>query len=178
MHLDLMRDPSPSFPNIENKKEIKSLRIWHCKYRSMKEIAQLPNLETLVIGGFPDNSFNALENLNNLHFLSILHLPHISNLDSISNLQQLESLSLATLPTWDSAGKCIIVESLKPISSINSLKHLELFGVCTADKSLSALEGCHNLESARFSQYPKSEVESFYLKTKAKNQFNPKPVFI
>lgn len=173
MHLDLMRDTATVFPKIERQAEIRTLRIWHCKYKSLQAVAEFQNLEELVIASFPDQSLEIFAPLRKLRYLSILHMPEVSNLDALSGLAGIETLSLSTSPAWDSAGKRTIVDSLKPVASLAALKHLELFGVCSTDRSLAVLEQCKNLQSARFSQYPKDEVERFYRATGVVNQFNP-----
>lgn len=177
MHLELMRDSATTFPKIEHRAEIHTLRIWHCKYKSLQAIAEFQNLEELVIATFPDKSFEIITPLHKLRYLSVLHMPKISELEVLSELVNIESLSLSTSPAWDSIGKCTLIQSLEPLTKMKMLKHLELFGVCPADKSLAVLEQCKSLVSARFSQYPKSEVERFYCATGVTNQFNPKPSF-
>jgi len=177
MHLDLIRDTATVFPLVDRPSEIRTLRVWHCKYKSLQALAGFKYLEEIVIATFPDKSLDVLAPLTNLRYLSILHMPKVSELEALSALENIESLSLATSPAWDSAGKCTIVSSLEPVARMKSLKHLELFGVCQADKSLAVLEQCRNLQSARFSQYPKDEVARFYQATGVANQFNPKPSF-
>lgn len=177
MHLDLMRDTATVFPKIEYRSKIRTLRIWHCKYKSLQAVAEFQNLEELVIASFPDASLGILSSLRKLRYLSILHMPKVSELEVLSSLLNIESLSLSTSPAWDSARKRTVVASLKPLVDMKALKHLELFGVSAADKSLTVLEQCISLKSARFSQYSKNEVEHFYHATGVANQFNPKPSF-
>jgi hypothetical protein len=177
MHLDLMRDRASAFPQLENKAEIRTLRIWHCKYKSLQAVAEFQNLEELVIASFPDKSLEIIAPLRKLRYLRILHMPKVSELEVLSRLPNIESLSLSTSPAWDSAGKCTIVDSLGPIAGLVALKHLELFGVCPVNKSLAVLEQCKNLQSARFSQYPQEELERFYRATGTANLFNPEPSF-
>jgi len=178
VHLDLMRDSATTFPNVNRPESIRTLRIWHCKYRTLTPLAQFVNLAELKIGTYPDERLDVLEHLCNLTYLTILNLPKIGDLEPLAQLTKLVSLSLATSPAWDSKGKCNIVNSLTPVAKIASLRHLELFGVCPSDKSLSVLGKCIYLETARFSKYPKEEVDRFYNATGAQNQFNPKPSFI
>jgi len=178
MILDLMRETGKEFPRVESPADVRALRVWHCKYKSLSAIADFVNLEELVIATFPDATLDVVASLKKLRYLSIIHLPKISTLQPLSRLPCLEALSLATSPAWDSAGKCISVESFSPLSSMTGLKHLELFGVCSANRSLAELESCKGLLSARFSQFPKAEVERFYRATGIANQFNPKPSMI
>ncbi|MFZ6735854.1 leucine-rich repeat domain-containing protein [Undibacterium sp. Ji42W] len=178
MHLDLMRDPAKKFPVTDRKLEITTLRIWHCKYTTLESLAEFQNLEELVIASFPDHSLNVLKSLPKLRYLSILHLPKVSSIEDLAELESIECLSLATSPGWDAARKFALIESLKPIAKLSSLRHLELFGVCTADKSLAEIEHCKGLASARFSQYPLAEVERFYQATGVVDSYNPAPSFL
>ncbi len=177
MHLDYLRDKRRSFPIIDDPFAIKSIRIWHCKYSSLHGISALINLEELVVASFPDASLAAISSLSRLRYIRIVHLPKITSLEPLGGLQHVESLSLSTLPTWDSSGKATVVKSLAPIASMLSLRHIELFGVRNNDGSLSDLEHCTNLRSARFSQYAVSEVERFFNATGATNAFIPPPSF-
>lgn len=178
MHLDLMRDPAKKFPAIDRHMEITSMRIWHCKYASLKSLDQFQNVEELIIGSFPDSSLDVLEPLHKLRYLSILHMPKISDLAILTKFENLESLSLSTSPAWDASRKCTVVQSLLPIAKMVSLKHLELFGICPENKSLADLDNCKKLESARFSQYPSDEIERFYQKTGLENHYNPPPLLM
>lgn len=168
-----MRDSAPTFPILKNKEQIRFMRIWHCKYKTLQPIADLLNLEELVIATFPDRTLEALGSMPKLSYLSILHMPKIKNLQELSDLSSLETLSLATSPSWDASGKCTIVESLEPIAAIANLKHLQLFGVCPPNKSLAALGKLKNLRTARFSQYPQTEIDRFFSHTGIMDKSNP-----
>ena len=177
MCVDLMRDKASKFPTLESKDNIRRMRIWHCKYKTLQPLAEFQHLEELVIASFPDETLEALAPLRKLRYLSILHMPKITDLRELHHLSGLESLALATSPAWDASGKCNVVKSLEPIGVITGLKHIELFGVCQLDKSLAPLEQLKNLRSARFSQYPQAEIDRFFRVTGVLNQFNPKSSF-
>lgn len=177
MHLDLIRDPSTLFPDIASPIQIRSLRIWHCKYKSLIAVGAFLNVEELEIASFPDSTLEVIAPLIKLRYLSILHMPRVSKLNVLSEFVKIDLLSLSTSPGWDPSGRCSVVKSLEPIAKMRALKHLELFGVRPTDKSLAPLEQCKNLQSARFSHYPKDEVERFYRATRVSNAFNPKPSF-
>jgi hypothetical protein len=174
MHVDLMRDKSTIMPVVDGR--VHQLRIWHCKYKTLRPIKELLNLRVLVIATYPDDSLEPLLPLVNLRCLSILHLPKIRDLSAFANLRQLETLDLQTLPSWDASGRVTEVESLEPIAALPALKHLSLYGVVPKTRSLAPLVGCPNLKSARFSKYPLEKVERFYASTKVMNARIPKPV--
>lgn len=177
MHLELMRNPSANFPRVANPDAIRTMRIWHCKFKTLAPLSSFVNLEVLEIATFPDGSFDALSGLLRLRHLSVLHMPNISALNPLEPLQGLESLSLATSPAWDAAKKFTIVDSLEPIARIHSIRHLELLGVRPQSGSLAPLLLCKELQSARFSQYPVNEVRDFYATSGVSDAFNPKAVF-
>jgi hypothetical protein len=177
MHIDLIRDQSKVMPLVRNPTDLTTLRIWFCKYRTLRTVGSLRQLKTLVVAGFPDEDLEFLRDLHELHYLQIVHLPKITDLSPIASLQNLETLSLETLPSWDSGRKVTKVTSLSPLAQLASLRHLSLFGVVSNDRSLVDVERCKSLRSARFSQYPKAEIERFYTATKLSDAQSPAPVF-
>ena len=177
MHIDWVRDPSRIMPTVEDPPAVGSIRIWNCKYQTLVPLATLHRLRTLVILSFPDESLDFVGKLQALQYLSIIHLPRVSDLSPLKGLKHLEALSLQTLPSWDAGSRKTEVNSLAPVASLPSLKHLSLFGVVPEDRSLRPLEQCKNLRSARFSKYPKREMARFYEATGLSDAFPPKPVF-
>ena len=118
VHLELMRDPSRTFPQAADPDSVHSAKVWFCKYRSLGSLAELCNLEELVIAGFPDESFEFLARLEKLRFLSVLHMPKIFDIAPLARLTELTSLSLSTLPSWDASRKTTTVQSLEPLAAI------------------------------------------------------------
>lgn len=177
VHLELMRDPSHVFPQVADPDSVLSAKVWFCKYKSLGSLAELRNLEELVIAGFPDESFEFLARLEKLRLLSVLHMPKIFDIAPLAKLTQLTSLSLSTLPSWDAARKTTTIQSLEPLAAMPELAHLELFGVCPPDKLLVPLEKCRRLQSVRISQYPQAETSRFYAATNVDNRFNTAPSF-
>jgi hypothetical protein len=177
MHIEYIRDPAHLLPQVGKPTEVTSLKIWHCKYKNLDGIADFVNLRELVIATVPGQSLDFLMPLSKLSYLRLLHMPKVCNLDPLQHLQQLESLSLATSPSWDAAGKFLIVDSLEPVATLQKLRYVELFGVGQRDKSCKALLKCPNLVSARFSQYPEESVREFYSEKQISDQFVPSPTF-
>jgi hypothetical protein len=177
MHVELMKDSSKRLPLVDGFENASSMRVWYCKYNDFSALSMYSSLRELVIAGYPEKTLGILQGLRHLTYLSIVHLPKVVELKPLSLLHNLCSLSLSTLPSWDSSKRFTIVESLDPIREIVSLRHLELFGIFPADKSLSAIERCRSLLSARFSQFPREVVDKFYTDTGVLNEFNPRPLF-
>lgn len=172
-----MRDKANKFPEMGDMSAIRTARIWHCGYRSLMPISGMINVEELVIGTWPDSSLEVLSRMSQLRYLRIVHMPKVVDLAALEHLRNLEVLSLGTLPSWDASRKFTIVDSLAPISRLSKLRQLELFGICAADNSLRDLLHCPQLQSARFSQYPKDEVENFYKVTGLSEAYAVEPSF-
>ena len=173
MDLDLVRRDEASFPSIEQPQSVKRARIWNCKYSTLRSVSMLKNLEVLVILGYPDSTFEPIAGLSVLRHLAVTHFPHVADLAHLGNLQRLETLSLSSLPSWDTSGKVLAVNSLEPITRLKGLKHLELFGVRAPDKSLASLLKLPGLQSARFSKYSKVEKAKFYEASGVSDAFAP-----
>ena len=177
MHVELMRDPEREFPVVANPSEIRTLRVWHCKYRTLAPVGALRELEGLDVATVPDTTLELLTGLTKLRFLRIVHLPRVTSLRPLATLTSLESLSLQTLPSWDSSGKTTRIDGLEPLTLLPNLRHLELFGVVPEDRSPAALLACRKLRSARFSKFDASEVTRFYAAGPAINAYAPAAAF-
>ncbi len=173
MHLTLMRDSAKEMPLHEKLDEVTAICVWHCKYRTLDPLANYRNLETVKIATFPDATLEVFGKLKRLKWLRILHLPKVTSISPLATLDNLETLGLSTLGSWDSSGKVTTVESLAPLAKMKSLRHLELFGVRPLDKSLSDIYRCKGLKTARFSKFPKKEMERFYEETGLSNDWIP-----
>lgn len=164
-------------PLQDEPKSVISIKVWHCKYKSLNELSEYSNLKAVEIATFPDDTMNVIGSLTELEWLRIIHLPKIKALTSLGNLSKLKCLSLATLPSWDASGKVTTVQSLDPLTRIDSLQHLELFGVRPIDKSLSDLYRCKNLKSVRIHKYPKKQTLEYYETTGMSDAFMPNNEF-
>ncbi len=172
-----MRDKSKVMPHIANPLDVKSMRVWHCSYESLSCISDCLNLEVLVIATLPESDFKFIGNCKKLKYLSIDHLPMINSLKQLENFNKLETLSLSTTPGWDSSGKVTVISSLKPLTKLPTLKHIELFGVVPENKSPSDLAECGSLVSVRLSKYSKKDVKLFYEQTGLSDDWAPEPEF-
>lgn len=177
MHLDLVRDKAKVFPNVGEPLDVMTARIWHCRYDSVAAVAKLRNVQVLVIGPYPDPSFEPLSDLKGLRYLSILHFPHATDLEPLGSLENLETLSLASAPGWDASGKVLSVTSLRPLARLAKLKHIELFGVRPSTDGLSPLLKLGELRSARLSKFKKQESADLYSASGVSNEFAPEPIF-
>jgi hypothetical protein len=175
LHLEFDRDEAKIFPEISEPDAVDTLRVWHCKYRTLDSLREFKNLRVLVVATYPDDSLEILAGLKELAYLRILHLPKVSDLAPLARLTALTTLRLATLPSWDSSGKRTVVTSLEPLTKLAGLRHIELFSVLPTDKSLEALERLPSLETARLQGFPKAEMSRFFATTRVENAFAPEP---
>jgi hypothetical protein len=174
MQLEYLRSAEKDLPSVSDPLAVRSLKVWHCKFKSLAHLANYRNVEHLVIAGYPDTSLEALSALSKLRRLELLHFPKVTDLAPLEALVALEALSLACLPSWDTSGKRHRVKSLSPLCSLPMLSAIELLGVVPEDQSLNALAACRGLKSARFSGYSSSHVDHFFQATGAINAFLPR----
>jgi hypothetical protein len=178
MHLELMRDTAKRMPLIDEPESYDSARIWHCKYVTLAPLERFIKIRALSIATVPDLSLSFLSTLRKLEWLSLLHLPNITDLSPLADLPDLRFLELSTLPGWDASGKRTVVSALEPLQALPFLEHVSLLGVVPADKSLSPLERCRHLTSARFHGVAPEEKSRFFAVTGAADMHIPKPSYI
>jgi hypothetical protein len=172
VNLELLRSIERTMPVPPNPEAFLSLRIWHCKFKSLAPIAAFVRLEKLTVATYPDATLDALAGLEHLRHLALLHFPKVADLAPLAHLKKLETLSLATLPSWDASRRRIEVQSLEPLAKLPALRAIELFGVVNPDRTLATLAKSRTIKTARFSGYPKKEVCEFYALTGASSDFN------
>ncbi|MGJ4927433.1 hypothetical protein ACQR1I_19475 [Bradyrhizobium sp. HKCCYLS2038] len=178
MFVAFVKDKSPAFPGIDNPDGITALKIWNFGFRSFSFLPSFSNLKQLAILAYPDAVFDPISQCQQLESVSICHFPGVCDLAPLGRLPNLTALSLATLPSWDASGKVQTVESLAPLAGLESLRHLELLGVCPDDRSLRPLQSCKTLKSLRCSKYPRKEVQRFYEETGCSNARCPPQTLI
>jgi hypothetical protein len=171
----LLRDSALTFPSSPMDVSIESLRIWHCKYRSVQRLTDFSKLAILEIASYPDDTLDAIGELRQLRYLRILHLPKVSSLAPLGNLRKLRTLALETTPGWDSSNRVTEVESLEPLSRLPMLEHLALLGIRPRDRSLRPLQASGSLRSVRVHKYPPEEVVRFFRETGWKDVHVPEP---
>jgi hypothetical protein len=138
--VEYIRDGRKAFPPEPVDSAARSLKIWHCKFKSLSGLNVLSQLERLVIGTCSDSSLEPIGGLTRLRDSRILHFPRVDDLGPPGNLQSLERPTLEASPGWDSPGKTQPVASLLPLSKLPDLTEPALFGVRPADGSLRDLE--------------------------------------
>jgi hypothetical protein len=178
MYLEFLKKTEPTFPEAASPEEVTAIKVWLCKYKSLANIKACRHLKTLVINGLPEEDPSWIGELTQLEYLWIQNPSKVKSLDFISQLKKLRTLSLSTPPSWDASKKFIEIQSLEPISSLENLNNLELFGVCAPSRSLEALKKCRALARARFNGYPQTVTDDFYNTTNVINEFAPEPILV
>jgi hypothetical protein len=133
-------------------------RIIECRFKTLAPIGELSNLQSLEIFNYPDADLEPLRPLQKLEQLRIHHLPRVTSLEPLDALQALRRLWLETRPSWDASGKVTEVESLLPLQRIPHLEQVQLFGVRPKSRTIDDLLNLPNLQRARVSKFPKSEI--------------------
>lgn len=149
MKLELIRIKEKEFPKIENPHFYTEIKIWHCNYKSLEPIKHFVNARKIEIATFPNEKIDFIEGLQLLEYLYILHLPKLNSIQPLRNLKNLTELELSVLPSWDPSGKSSIIDSLEPLSTLDKLKNLSLFGVIPEDGNLICLAKCKSLVDVR-----------------------------
>jgi len=160
--LEFIRDTSKVMPVSDVADQIRCLRVWHCKYKTNKEISHYKNLVELEIAGFKEESFDILSGLKGLKSLRVLHMPKLMSLSGLEALDNLEALSLETLPSWDSSSKKTIVESYEPLLGLNKLASLNLLSIVPEQRSIKELACLSHLRSAQIAGVDRRDIEAFF----------------
>ncbi len=61
------------------------------------------------------------------------------------------------------------------LTTLEALRHIELFSVVPPDRSVEPLERFPSLETARVQGFPKAEINRFFAATNVANAFASKP---
>jgi hypothetical protein len=152
MHIEYMLDPRSELP-IHYSGVAKSLKIWHCKFESLDALPAFSKLRSLVIAGFPLESFSILGKLPHLRELHVVHFPRISDIEPLGSLRNLEILSLSTLPDWHALHERQRVASLAPLGKLHKLRVIDLLGVVPDAGGLLPLSACRHLTQVQLLGY-------------------------
>ncbi|MHC4445537.1 MAG: hypothetical protein ACYTF1_09430 [Planctomycetota bacterium] len=147
MELELIGDKKKVFPAVDNPQQYRTVRVWHCNYKTLAPLADFTKTEILEIATFPDESMEFLTKLTNLQKLKIIHLPKLKSIKPISKLHNLKELELSTLPSWDPSGQKTTVDSFQPIAELPQLERVYLFAVVPSDGDLTPLHRCPKLKN-------------------------------
>lgn len=160
MHVDLAGDMRRAMPVVDNAWDVGSLRIWNCRYTTLRPLEEYPNLRTLLISAYPDDSFDPVSELRHLRYLSVTGISRPLDLTPLGQLGTLETLQLeAPKPPGAQAQE---VPSFDPLGNCRALRHVSIYGMRPQDRSLRGLERCADLVVARFDAVPEQEVARFY----------------
>ena len=172
-----MRDEAKTFPTPVDPLRVTTVRVWHCRYRSLRQLESLRNLCGADIASLPDDTLDVFGDASSLTYLSVLHLPKVSDLSPLAKFKALETLRLSTLPSWDSSRKRTRIRSLTPLLELPSLRYVELFSVVPDDGSLHDLAAHSALRSVRLLGYGEGSVRAFRAASGVSDDPAPQPWF-
>ena len=72
-----MRDKAKTFPRPDDPLRVTTVRVWHCRYRSLRQLESLQNLSGADIASLPDDTLDVFGDASSLTYLSVLHLPKV-----------------------------------------------------------------------------------------------------
>ncbi len=132
------------FEAICKMKNLKTLFFWTSTVEDIRSISKLKNISSLSLNSFSKlKDVTPLKSLKKLRRLSVENCFSIENYDVIGDLTALTGLCIGGN---FSAPKNLILESLMPFSSLNSLKHLDMSTASIRDKSYHVILKMDNLE--------------------------------
>lgn len=140
---------------------LRVLRLNHAAGESLDFLGGLVDLRILELSSLKTKSLYGVERLQRLECLVIDHAPNLHSLAPVALLQQLRHLSMSTPASWDSSGRCIEVDTLKPLTELSKLEHLTLRGVRPSADALRPLEVLKTLKQVDISHVPDFELEDF-----------------
>lgn len=112
-----------------SQEDLQILSDWNLDYLAIKDGTKLKSLK-------------GIESQKNLHTLILFNCSNFACLQPLSELQNLVALCLE-----GGFSKELKVDTLQPLKSITSLKHLRLASIKSKDKSLKPLQSLKALES-------------------------------
>ncbi len=142
MSLNLIREKTKTFPEVENPLAYRAIQIHYCRYQTLEPLKQFKNLEEITIIGCPDATLDFLAELKKTRKLTLLNFLKADDISPLSNLKDLEELELGvTIGLF----RTHVIKSLEPLAGLTHLKRVGLDAVRMADATLKPLHKCPNL---------------------------------
>ncbi len=141
------RTYSSNFP-IELK-SIKILWVYHINQDIFNAICGLENLTSLYIQSNRIKEISALSNLKNLRHLALLNLTKVDSIQPISELNQMITLKFENFKR---------INNFKAISSLNTLKGLQIDGGMYSAQKINDFEFLSNLTDLEYLTFINSQA--------------------
>jgi Leucine-rich repeat (LRR) protein len=166
-----LRREQKSHKGLKHFQHLKRLWAYGVNQDFIDEIAELKNLETLYVEKLTAQDLSPLWKLKNLRFLIIRGATSIENLDWVEGLNSLTGLSvenckkvtelqpLAQLSNLTAIGieggmwEPMRVQTLSPLSGINSLEYLFMTNLRVSDGSLKPLHSLSKLKEIQCANF-------------------------
>jgi hypothetical protein len=172
---------------LRQKRSLRRLWIDAASEEWIREVAELGQLEVLVINGTSSADLAPLSQLMGLRRLIVREAPHLASLQFVSTLRALEALGFTNAPgirdlqpvsdltqlaafalevsaAGADAGMDVAVETLKPLTALSCLEWLYLVSLKVADESLEPLIGLKSLKVLECgARFPAAEFKKLHL---------------
>lgn len=116
---------------------------------------------SLMIFDYEFDSLQPLARFAALESLKISNPMRLSSLSGAAQLDELRVLVLAPPHSWDGSGRCIEVESYRPLAGLTKLERLVLHAVRPQDRDLSPIAGMRHLRELELHGVPEFTVEHY-----------------
>jgi hypothetical protein len=130
-------------PILGSLRQLRSLLIWRLDATDLHEIRALDSLRDFGVYHAP--KLETLKGIEHWKLLKNFFLHNTPRLRSVAHMETLPSVQEIVIQNGWSASKLIKVKSFRPLSSLLTLKRLDLRGVEATDESLDSLSGLKSL---------------------------------
>jgi hypothetical protein len=124
-------------------------------------LARDATVTSVTIFDYELDSLQPLGALARLEVLKIMNPRRITSLSGLTSLSQLRHLALSTPPGSDGSGRCIDVESLRPLAALDHLETLWLMGIRPRDLDLSPIADLRGLKELDIGCVPEFDLEHY-----------------
>jgi hypothetical protein len=121
-----------------------------------------PGGQRLLIFDYPWESFEPLAVLPELEILKVQSNAKLKNLAGLSSLPRLRVLVISPPPSWDGSGRCLEVDSYRPLSALTGLEKLTLLSVRPGDLDLAPIAAMRrHLKDLHLAGVPEFTLEHY-----------------
>lgn len=127
----------------------------------VRGFADGPGGRRLLIFDYPWESFEPLAALPELEILKIQSSGTLKSLAGLSSLLRLRVLVISPPPSWDGSGRCLEVDSYRPLSALRALEKLSLLSVRPGDLDLAPIAAMRHLKDLHLAGVPEFTLEHY-----------------
>jgi hypothetical protein len=127
----------------------------------LRGLAGEPGGRRLLIFDYPWESFEPLAALPELEILKIQSGGTLRRFDGLASLSRLRALVVSPPPSWDGSGRCLEVDSYRPLGALAVLEKLSLTSVRPRDLDLAPIAAMKHLKDVHIAGVPEFTLEHY-----------------